>query len=48
MGSTLSAKFSMIGFAGLLSLTLFLLVAGIVMAAGRATPAAAATTTAVA
>jgi hypothetical protein len=43
MASTLDAKVGTIGFAGLLSFTLFLLVTGIVMVAGKATPTAAAT-----
>jgi hypothetical protein len=43
MASTLDAKVGTISFAGLLSFTLFLLVTGIVMAAGKATPAATAT-----
>jgi len=44
MASTVDAKVGMLGFAGLLSFTLFLLVTGIVMTAGKATPAAVATT----
>jgi hypothetical protein len=43
MASTLDAKVGATGFAGLLTFTLFLLVTGIVMVAGKATPAAAAT-----
>jgi hypothetical protein len=41
MVSTLDAKVGTLGLAGLLAFTLFLLVTGIVMAAGKATPAAA-------
>ena len=41
MASTLDAKVGMIGFAGLLTFSLFLLVTGIAMAAGKATPATA-------
>ena len=43
MVSTLDAKVGLISFAGLLSFALFLLVTGIVMAAGKATPATTAT-----
>ncbi len=43
MASTVDAKVGTLGFAGLLSFTLFLLVTAIVMAAGKATAAAAAT-----
>ena len=42
IAATLNASAATIGFAGLLSFTLFLLVTGIVMAAGKASPAAAA------
>jgi len=43
MASTLDAKVGTIGFAGLLTFALFLLVTGIVMVARKATPAVAAT-----